>query len=247
MDWRLRLKKALRVTGYDVARFPSVDSLGAHLLTLLSRLQITCVLDIGAHKGEYGALLREIGYRGRIVSFEPVAASCAGLLAASAGDPAWSAHRLAFGREPGVHEIEIPEASELSSFLPRSGYSERALRGLSEPQRSERVHVRRLDNEIDSYAGASDRILLKTDTQGWDLEVLQGAEQTLSRVSALQVEASVKPLYEGMPTYLNTIAYLGGHGFDVTGFFAVTRENGLRLVEMDCTLVRGEAVDAPSA
>lgn len=38
---------------------------------VLLRLEIDCVFDVGANCGQYGQNLREIGYRGTILSFEP--------------------------------------------------------------------------------------------------------------------------------------------------------------------------------
>ena len=51
-------------------------------------------------------------------------------------------------------------------------------------------------------------MLLKTDTQGWDLEVIEGAAGCLERVVALQVELSVRPIYEGSPGWLEVLARL---------------------------------------
>ena len=41
------------------------------LSRFLSDFRVDCVFDIGANTGQYGARLRQTGYRGLIVSFEP--------------------------------------------------------------------------------------------------------------------------------------------------------------------------------
>jgi hypothetical protein len=81
--WALRvgfksvLRNLVRKGGYDVHHYPT--SCGVlhqeHLFTQLSRLKVNCVIDVGAHFGEFGNYLRVLGYRGRIVSFEPVSKS----------------------------------------------------------------------------------------------------------------------------------------------------------------------------
>ncbi|MFZ0497148.1 MAG: hypothetical protein WBE80_05265 [Methylocella sp.] len=55
---------------------------------LMRDRKITLVLDIGANKGQYGKSLRDtIGYKGRIVSFEPLREAFAILQQTAASDP----------------------------------------------------------------------------------------------------------------------------------------------------------------
>ena len=62
-------------------------------------------------------------------------------------------------------------------------------------------------------------IYLKLDTQGFDLEVLKGAEASLDFILALQTEASVRPIYDGAPSFQETIDFATARGFIVSGFF----------------------------
>jgi hypothetical protein len=82
-----------------------------------------------------------------------------------------------------------------------------------------------------------DRPYLKLDTQGFDIEVLRGAADSLQAVRALQTEASVQGIYKGMPGYMDTLRHLDGLGFDITGMYTVSRDNALRLVEFDCVMI----------
>ena len=54
------VKDTARSFGYYVGTLP-VDTLAEHLRTLFAALEINCVFDVGAHFGEYGALLRVAG------------------------------------------------------------------------------------------------------------------------------------------------------------------------------------------
>jgi hypothetical protein len=85
------------------------------------------------------------------------------------------------------------------------------------------------------------QLYLKLDTQGYDPAVLAGAEKALSRVTALQTELSVKPVYEQMPYYLDSIAHLEQLGFEITGLFPIARDNALRVIEFDCVMVQTAA------
>ena len=87
--------------------------------------------------------------------------------------------------------------------------------------------------------------MLKMDTQGWDLEVLKGAERSLQRIRAVQTEVSVRPLYEGAPDRVPTMAGLKERGFVFAGMVPVsyreTAEAGadpLAVLECDYVAVR---------
>ena len=51
-------------------------------------------------------------------------------------------------------------------------------------------------------------------------------------------ELSLIPLYEGMPSYLESLACYNGAGFLASGFYPITRQPNLALNEVDCMLVR---------
>src|SRR5262249_23102767 len=154
--------------------FPPVDSLAHHLQTLLSELAIDLVLDVGAHEGEFAGLLREIGYTGDIISFEPVAASFEKLTRSRQGDSRWRGRNHALGSEDGHLDLNIYEGSVFNSFLNPEGASPFAKQRIVG---TERVAVRRLESALDEILAdrSHARIFLKMDTQGYDLIVLRGA------------------------------------------------------------------------
>ncbi|MBI2217752.1 MAG: FkbM family methyltransferase [Candidatus Rokubacteria bacterium] len=235
--------RALRRFGYDLAPFPPVDSLGAHLRALFARLGINCVLDVGAHRGEYGRLLRTLGYRGRIVSFEPVVESFEAVQRCAASDPDWRVFPVALGAAAGPRPFHVTRDPAFSSFFsanPRGQHRFGVEMGI---QRVERVSVTRLDAvfaECVDGIGAP-RTFLKLDTQGADLEVLAGAGTRVDDIRALQCEVPVLAVYEGVDDYVTAIGRLNRMGFELTGIFAVSREPDLRLLELDCVLRRPEA------
>jgi len=51
------------------------------------------------------------------------------------------------------------------------------------------------------------------DTQGNDLRVAKGADGSLQEFVALQSELAIVPIYHGMPTYLESIAFYEEQGF----------------------------------
>ena len=58
--------------GVSIEKYPPPGSLEHNLMQIIKALNINCVIDVGAHCGEYATLLRTtVRYEGRIVSFEP--------------------------------------------------------------------------------------------------------------------------------------------------------------------------------
>ena len=207
-------------------------------LALVRELGIDLVLDVGANEGQFARDVRR-GWPGPIVSFEPVEATWRALAAASARDPLWHAERVALGREPGVASINVSTSSVFSSLLAPNPWCVDAFGPQSAAARTERVRVERLDALLPALPGGADAcaIFLKMDTQGFDLEVFEGAAGVLDRVAMVQSEVSLVPLYEGMPGWHESIARFEAAGFAVAGMFPVV-VHGRRVVEYDCLLCR---------
>jgi FkbM family methyltransferase len=243
-------RRLLRRRGYTVFRDrpprdlanPLAVELAAHRLLLRAVLEsrgVNCVIDVGAHRGGYGSQLREAGYRGEIVSIEPIAASFEALSARAKGDPSWHVRRLALGSEDGRARLQVTRESNFTSFLRPTPFSLDWFGG-SAVEREEEVEVRRLDAVFDALAAhvPEPRVLLKTDTQGWDLEVIEGARGCLERVAALQIELSVRGVYEGAVGWLDALTTLRELGFRPAHLTTVGRDGALGVVELDCLLVR---------
>lgn len=241
VDVKRWLASRLESRGYYVGRLPpATDRIDWHLMAVFERLRINCVLDVGGHYGEYGALLRGSGYSGRIVTFEPSAANLPLLTERSRGDSDWRVMPFAVGSVPGRAELHVADATQLSSMRKASEYGRQQFGNKIDTRTVEEVEVRTLDGMFDECIEGIEvpRVYLKMDTQGFDLEVLRGATERIEEVAALQSEVAVTPIYEEMPSYLEFIAYLNSLGFALSGLFPVTVDRDLRAIELDCVMVR---------
>lgn len=232
-------KGATRV-GRQIGRLPGIEALGTHLALLFDRLKINCILDVGAHMGQYGRFVRNLGYTGHIVSFEPIRATCAALHQRRAGDEKWTARCVALGDADRPLPINVAHITQFSSFLPRNRYSAAQFGDLSDTTRTELVEMKRLESIFDECVSVVEdpRVFLKLDTQGYDQKILEGCGRHLERVLAVQSELAVKPLYDGMTTYMDAIAFMNAKGFELTGLFPVLRDENLRIVEFDSVMIR---------
>jgi FkbM family methyltransferase len=208
-----------------------------YLRDLLKRLKINCVLDVGAHTGESVRLLRRIGFRGVILSFEPHPDCFKSLCSAFCNDPYWKGFNIALGSKNELKSLNMAKLSFHSSFL-----SSRIIK----TTRVANVRMKRLDSIIDSLLEdiVRPRVFLKIDTQGYDLKVVEGASGCMERILGLQSEISVTPVYEDMPHYLKSLASYESLGFDLMNLFTVTRTTRYgSVLEYDCLMARLEQLD----
>lgn len=220
--------------GIYIDHFPPVDSMEKHLQATLEELEINCVFDVGGHWGEYGSKLRELGYQGQIISFEPLTDSFQILNQACSKDDQWQAHQIALGEAEEMLEINVFNSTDFNSLLQPSE-NMRKIFGTG-VERTEIIQVKRLDTLMQQcLAGiANPRVYLKVDTQGYDLKVIRGIGDQLKQILALQLELSVTPLYEGMPNFSEAVNFLEQLQFLPTGFFPVCRSEYFhRITEFD--------------
>lgn len=226
-------------------RRPNME-LTAHLQHLFAMMDIRCVLDVGANKGQYRDFLRHsVGYTGLILSFEPIPALADSLQRRAGSDPNWEIFPVALGSSDTALTLNVMSQSEFSSFLVPDHSLVQQFGTMNHVDHQETVTVMRLDTVMNTLANRHDlcNLYLKLDTQGYDLEVIRGASTTLERVLALQSEVSVRRIYSDMPDMASAISALQGRGFDVTGLFPVNRDATLRVIEFDCVAIKNSAAE----
>jgi FkbM family methyltransferase len=246
---RLMLRRRYRLELVRIRTNPSQPEtlLGLRLNDLFSALGVNLVLDVGAHQGEYAAFLRRNGYTGRIISFEPIASNYEVLQRRALGDELWETLNVALGSEDGEGHINVTNLTVFSSFQEPNAYALQQFGNDANIDHVERVDVRRLDAVLPELARPGDQTFLKMDTQGWDLEVLQGASGVLGSIKALQSEVSMLPIYGRMPNLEESLDRFRELGFSVAGLFPVTYDSNQRVVEFDCVCVADTAEGTAAA
>ena len=212
---------------------------------MLSQLGITMVFDVGAHIGEYATRLRHIGYRGRIISFEPQAAAFAVLAKKGTGDPSWNAERLALGNRVGEQKLNISANSVSSSFLPVAAEMVEIETGLAQ-NKTETVPVTTLDHVQHRLVGPSDRVFLKIDAQGYEPNILLGGDAFLTCCRAIQIEMALFPSYYEQKSLIEMIGFMHKRGFRLVNLEHVFWDDHTGyLIEVDGMFVRAD--DLPEA
>ena len=170
-----------------------------HLRRLLSHLEIDCVFDVGANVGQYATMLRrKAGYKGRIISFEPIPEAADAVRRKSRNDPAWTVEQAALADEGGARVFNVMAGSEFSSLSQPKSDEVGRFAAMNRPVRSIMVATETLAEaypRLKAQYGFR-RPFLKMDTQGYDMSVLRGAGDIIREFAGFQSELSVRRIYE---------------------------------------------------
>jgi FkbM family methyltransferase len=222
--------------GYEVRQYVPLRSFTAAREELLRTRGVSVVLDVGANSGQYGAMLRALGFTGRLVSLEPVADAYAELERRAGADGAWDAVRVAASDVDGEITLNVTGDSRSSSVLARN---ERfADRPGWAPKESQRVPARRLEGLAGELLRPHERAYLKLDVQGYERHVLDGAGSALARFEAVELELSVTALYEGQPGLAEMVPLLAERGFRPVCIEPILLDDDGLLVELDGLFAR---------
>jgi FkbM family methyltransferase len=229
-----RARLIARRAGIDISRYRSELDLGHQFVKQLESQHVDVVLDVGANSGQYATGLREAGFAGRIVSFEPLSGPFSILASKASTDPLWDCQRCALGDSDGTISINVAgKDGQSSSVLPmlkshQDVYPEANYIG------SEEVPIYELDSVAPEILRPTDAVFLKIDAQGYEKRVLTGSKSTVDRCAGIQLELSLLPLYEGGMLIPDALDLVYSMGFTLTGVLpGFTDSRNGRMLQVD--------------
>jgi FkbM family methyltransferase len=233
------LKRVGQLLGLDVRWY--VPHAAHALSTLLELYKVDTIFDLGANIGMSGDYFRNIGFKQKIVSFEPVSHYYRQLEQKVKKDPLWFCENTAVGDAESELEINISgEGGSASSFLEMTNHIKDNAPGLCYTGR-EKVKVRTVDSLVSHYYPEGDRLFLKVDVQGYEKQVLAGARDSLNRIVGLKIEMSVVKTYQGEPLIDEMLPYLYSLGFRLNGIEAAwSNQLTQEVYQVDGFLFRSE-------
>lgn len=203
------------------------------------------VIDVGASHGQFALIANLRWPQARIIAFEPLPDAGA-QLKQLLGEHV-DLRPFAVGAHPGRATLRISRADDSSSLLQIGRRQIETFPGTEEVDSLD-VQVVALADELGR--SLSRDWLLKIDVQGYELEVLRGAEPILGRVREVYVECSFEELYDGQPLAPEIIDFLYRHNLRLAGVYNVTSVGG-RAVQADMLFTHetsgGGAPDLPIA
>lgn len=207
---------------------------------IFAAFDIDCVFDVGANAGQYARMLRkDLGYLGKIISFEPIPALATRLGRLAASDPNWHVCALALDRRSGSTRFKVMNDTQFSSLHSPSHLGEELFADGLKVSEEIDIEAATLESEFHRWRGRLGfrRPYLKLDTQGHDLAISEGAGNAISEFVAIQSEAAIHKIYDGVPDLAESIAAFGKAGFELSAF--VPNNEGVFpvLVETDCLFI----------
>lgn len=176
-------------------------------LTKQYAMNVRGVLHIGAHHGLENKVYEKLGYPNRMF-FEPSKKTFEILKSNVEGH---TLHNVALGPEPGEMELYVETANEgQSSSLLKPLLHLQQYPGITFPSK-ETVIVETLDRVVECK---QDYNFINMDVQGYELEVLKGAKETLPFIDYIMCEVNRAELYEGCCFIQDLDGYLKDFGFN---------------------------------
>lgn len=219
-------KKIFQNFGILIRKYNPSTSEELRRIKLLEHYNIDLVFDIGANKGQYAMGIMDAGYKNKIVSFEPLSSVHSIIEAESKKHSSWTvAPRCAVGAIKEEIEINISANSVSSTLL---NMLDSHIEGAPESKiiGKEKVQVFPLDEIGADYATSAKNIFLKIDVQGFEQEVLKGAESMIAKAKGIEMEISLIPLYENQNWLLpQVLEFMTAKGFTMTSIVPAFTDN----------------------
>lgn len=171
---------------------------------IFNHLGIDTIFDVGANIGLYAHTVRNLGFKGKIVSFEPQNSAFDSLKNLARKDSNWFVRNYALGSENTSSSINIShnsisssildQADVLNDFCPDAAYIDK-----------QTIDIKRLDDIISEFCDSNSKVFVKIDTQGFEKEVILGSQKVLRNILAFQLELPLIEIYKNENTFFELI------------------------------------------
>jgi len=207
------IRKIFWKIGIDITRYKPIPDELFRRKYLFNTYNIDTLLDVGANNGWWSNQVRNVmGYKEKIISFEPLSSAFELLKGNSKEDSNWEIFNFGLGDIEKNSKINISENSFSSSLLNMSPSHLEASPN-SKYLNHEDVKIKTLDSIFNKICNKNNNIYLKIDTQGFEDKVLKGAENSLPYIDTIQLEMSLVSLYKGELLFDEMYNYLIEKGY----------------------------------
>lgn len=237
-----------RPFGIQIARRGSAWALmePEQLRRFLREFRVDCVFDVGANTGQYASRLRHIGFDGLIISFEPIPAAAAELAKAAHRDRSWLVKELALDSSVRTVHFNVMKDRQFSSLHEPDHSSTGAFASRNRVEQVISVQTQTIANLYPLLQAefGFDRPFLKLDTQGHDVDIVQGADAYIRHFVGLQSELGLTTLYKGAKNFHEALNYYQALGFRLSALIPNNAGAFPDLNEIDCLMYNSAYLQA---
>jgi len=212
------IRQIVRSLGFDVVRYDKCQTGKDPFIDMSKFVHEECpvIFDVGANIGQSIRKFRAQFPTATIHSFEPSPTTFEILRNNNSNLSDVHLWNCAMGAFPQEMTFLENSHSEMSSFLPLSEF------GWGNIEKETLVEVMTIDQFcIDMNINRID--ILKSDTQGFDLEVLLGAERTIrsNKIGVIYFEPIFSDMYKDLPSFDKVYSFLIKHDFLLVSFYDI--------------------------
>lgn len=179
----------------------------------LNHFQPNLVFDIGAYRGDFATGVLEIWPRTQIACFEVLPQRVQELHGLAKLHSTIQVFPVLMGAATS-EAIPLHESETASSIL-----EER----ISQQFVTNYYPMRTVDEVVKINFSSQMPDLLKLDTQGYELEVLKGAEKSLSGIKVILAEVNLLDIHKNVPLVADVVSWLNERGWVVYDICGLTR------------------------
>ncbi|GAB4395587.1 MAG: hypothetical protein OHK0053_04750 [Microscillaceae bacterium] len=230
------LKRLVNALGYDIYKLPNYwDALlsaptmeGGLARSALRQLPIHTVIDVGASNGSWTAMCQKHYPKASYLLIE--------------AQEAYQPQLEAFKRNyPNVHYVlQAAGPQESTIYFDAETLEGGAVKPLQTKASDIAVPVTTIDNQVKKH-GLKDGFLIKLDTHGFEVPILEGAQNTLTTTEMLIIEAYNFSISAESLLFFELCEYLYQRGFRVVDMVdIVKRPKDKALWQLDIFFLKSE-------
>lgn len=223
------INKYLGKIGYQIRKSESIDrDIKCGKYNWLISRNINSVLDIGANIGNFSLFIKKILPHSSIYAFEPLKECYLQLIDNTRNLDNVKCYNFALGEDISSSTIYHSQFAPSSSILPMDDMHKQAFPHSKESS-IEKIEINTLNNFFQTNE-ITTPILMKIDVQGYEKQVLQGAQNVLSLIDIIIVETSFVELYKDQALFDEIYSLMSQNSFKYFGNFDQIKDPNSGLV-----------------
>ena len=190
------------------------------------------IIDVGANSGQFSKVASYFYPEARIDAFEPLPNLYSKIKKTFQNKKNIRTHNVALGNENGTIMFNKNNYGHISSILEISSTNKHYPKQKNDLNQII-VDIKTLDTLDLIKNKTKGNALLKLDVQGYELEVLKGAVETIKNIDYIVIEANLEELYSNQPSFTKMNNYLNEREFELMGMLDFNLGDKNKYIEVD--------------